>query len=50
MQLVVYGVVGDPEEGADGDLYDSFGYTRRSERKTGLTRKKKTGPDGGDGK
>jgi hypothetical protein len=43
-QMVVNGVVGDPEEGPDGDLYDSFGYTRKSERKTGLTRKKKTGP------
>jgi hypothetical protein len=44
-QLVVNGVVGDPEEGPDGDLYESFGYTRTSQRKTGLTRKKK---DGGD--
>ena len=48
-RLVVNGVVGDPEEGPDSDLYDSFGYTRTSERKTGLTRKKKTGSgtDGG---
>jgi hypothetical protein len=43
LQLVVNGVVGDPEEGPDSDLYDSFGYTRKSERKTGLTRKKKNG-------
>lgn len=47
VQLVVNGVVGDPEEGPDSDLYASFGYTRKSERKTGLTRKKK--PGGGDG-
>jgi hypothetical protein len=46
-QLVVNGVVGDPEEGPDSDLYGGFGYTRPSERKTGLTRKKK--PGGGSG-
>jgi len=50
VQLVVNGVVGDPEEGPDGDLYDSFGYTRTSERKTGLTRKKKLGPVANGGK
>ena len=44
-QLVVNGVVGDPTEGPDSDLYASFGYTRASERKSGLTRKsKKSGP------
>lgn len=42
MQLVSYGVVGDPEEGPDSDLYELLGYTRKSERKTGLTRKKST--------
>lgn len=46
VQLVVNGVVGDPEEGPDSDLYAAFDYTRKSERKTGLTRKKKNG--GGD--
>ena len=46
VQLVVNGVIGDPEEGPDSDLYAAFGYTRKSERKTGLTRKKK--PGGGD--
>ncbi len=40
MQLVVNGVVGDPEEGPDGELYEALGYTRKSVRKTGLTRKK----------
>ena len=49
-QLVVNGVVGDPEEGPDGDLYESFGYTRKSQRKTGLTRKKKNGGDKGGSK
>lgn len=48
VQLVVNGVIGDPEEGPDSDLYAAFGYTRKSERKTGLTRRKKT-KTGGDG-
>ncbi|MBV9925418.1 MAG: hypothetical protein JOZ96_10415 [Acidobacteria bacterium] len=43
LQLVVNGVIGGPEEGPDSDLYAAFGYTRKSERKTGLTRKKKNG-------
>ena len=47
IQRVINGVIGDPEEGPDSDLYESFGYTRKSERKTGLTRKKK--PGGGTG-
>ena len=50
VQRVVNGVIGDPEEGPDSDLYDSFGYTRTSERKTGLTRKKKNGSEGGGSK
>lgn len=40
-QLVVAGVLADPTEGADSALYDAFGYTRKSERRTGLTRKRK---------
>lgn len=50
VQLVVNGVIGDPEEGPDSDLYAAFGYTRKSERKTGLTRKKKPGTGNGGGK
>jgi hypothetical protein len=42
VQLVVAGVVGDPTEGPDSPAYEAMGYTRKSERKTGLTRKKKT--------
>lgn len=49
VQLVVNGVIGDPEEGPDSDLYAAFGYTRKSERKTGLTRKRKLGGNGGGG-
>jgi hypothetical protein len=40
MQLVVNGVLADPTEGPDSALYAAFGYTRKSERKTGLTRKR----------
>src|SRR5215212_7988350 len=36
-QLVVAGVIGDPTEGPDSALYESMGYTRKSERKSGLT-------------
>ncbi len=50
IQQVINGVIGDPEEGPDSDLYESFGYTRKSERKTGLTRKKKPGGDIGGSK
>lgn len=36
----VKGVVGDPDFGDDSALYGAMGYVRKSERKTGLTRKK----------
>ncbi len=39
IQLVVAGVLADPNEGPDSPLYEAFGYTRKSERKSGLTRK-----------
>lgn len=38
-QLVVAGVQADPTEGPDSALYAAFGYTRKSERRSGLTRK-----------
>ena len=41
IQLVVNGVVGDPNFGPDSDLYEAMGYVRKSERKSGLTRKGK---------
>ena len=31
-------------EGADSALYQAFGYTRKSDRKTGLTRKRRAPP------
>ncbi|HEX8500959.1 MAG TPA: hypothetical protein VF659_10255 [Pyrinomonadaceae bacterium] len=40
-QLAVLGVLADPTEGADSALYEAFGYKRKSDRKTGLTRKRK---------
>jgi hypothetical protein len=44
MQQVIAGVLADPTEGPDSALYESMGYTRKSERKTGLTRKRNTPP------
>lgn len=41
MQLVVNGILADPEEGDDSAIYKALGYTPRSERKTGLTRKRR---------
>jgi hypothetical protein len=41
---VVNGVKGDPAFGEDSDLYETMGYVRKSERKSGLTRKKSTPP------
>jgi hypothetical protein len=38
-QLVVNGVLADPTEGADSPLYAEMGYTRKSDRHSGLTRK-----------
>lgn len=39
--LVVNGVVGDPDFGPNSPLYEAMGYVRKSERKSGLTRKTK---------
>ena len=38
------GVVADPEFGDDSALYEALGYIRKSERKSGLTRKKNPSP------
>jgi hypothetical protein len=43
-QLAVAGVLADPTEGPDSALYESFGYTPKRERKSGLTRRRKTPP------
>ena len=39
-QKVVNGVKGDPNFGDDSDLYDAMGYVRKSDRQSGLTKKK----------
>lgn len=39
-QSVVKGIVGDVNYGDDSDLYGACGYVRKSERASGLTRKK----------
>jgi hypothetical protein len=40
LDLVVNSVKGTPGYGADSALYRAFGYVRKSERRTGLTRKR----------
>jgi hypothetical protein len=45
-QLVVNGVLADPTEGPDSSLYEAMGYTRKSERRSGLTRKGNNAPTG----
>ena len=42
MALIVNAVKGDPAEGENGDLYEAMGFVRKSERKSGLARKKTT--------
>lgn len=46
-QLVINGVLADPTEGADSSLYEAMGYTRKSERKSGLTRRGNNAPSTG---
>lgn len=50
VQLVVNGVIGDPTEGPDSDLYEAMGYIRKSARKSGLKRGSKGGAKTGDNK
>ena len=37
---VVNAVKSDPEEGKDSDLYEAMGYVRKSNRSSGLTRRR----------
>jgi hypothetical protein len=39
-ELIINGVIGDPSFGPDSALYEALGFVRKSERKSGLTRKK----------
>lgn len=45
IETIVAGVVADPTEGSNSALYEAMGYVRKSERKSGLTRKKKQPQD-----
>lgn len=40
VQFIVNGVLADAEYGDDSALYEAMGYVRKSDRKSGLTRKK----------
>lgn len=42
IELVVNSVRADPDHGSNSALYEAMGYTRKSDRKSGLTQKKKT--------
>ncbi|MGH8165489.1 MAG: hypothetical protein ACREP1_14265, partial [Rhodanobacteraceae bacterium] len=42
--LVINAIKGDPAFGDDSALYEACGYVRRSERKSGLSRKSTTAP------
>jgi hypothetical protein len=43
VQRVVNGILADPTEGPDSSLIEAAGRVRKSERKSGLTRKVSTG-------
>jgi hypothetical protein len=49
-KLIANGVRADPTEGENSALYEGMGYTRASERKSGLHRTKGTGPKSGSDK
>lgn len=40
--FIINGVKGDPIHGEDSSLYAAMGYVRKSDRKSGLTRKAQT--------
>ena len=40
IQFVTSSVKGDPTEGPDSELYEAMGFVRKSERNSGLSRKK----------
>ncbi len=42
LDMLKKAIVADPEFGDDSALYESFGFIRKSDRKSGLTRKKRT--------
>ena len=42
IRLIVNAVKGDTQEGEDGEFYTALGYVRKSDRKSGLSRKTKS--------
>lgn len=48
LSLVVNSVRGTPGYGEDSALYRAFGYVRKSERRSGLTRKARASTDSAD--
>lgn len=44
-QFAVNSIKGDPDVGDDSSLYEAAGYVRRSEKKSGLSRRTKTAPE-----
>lgn len=48
LSLVVNSVRGTPGYGEDSALYRAFGYVRKSERRSGLTRKARASADSAD--
>lgn len=44
--MLIAGILADPDEGENSPFYGACGYVRKSERKSGLTRKKKTVTEG----
>ena len=45
-QQIINGILADPSEGPDSSLYEAMGYTRKSERRSGLTKKSSQAPTG----
>lgn len=43
VRRIVNAVKSDPEEGKDGELYAAMGFVRRSDRSSGLTRRRTAG-------
>ena len=41
IEQIVAGIIGDDDYGDDSALYELFGFVRKSQRKSGLTRAKK---------
>lgn len=44
IQFVTSSVRGDPTEGPDSELYEAMGFVRKSERSSGLSRRKAETP------